>query len=268
MLVDGSQLRRQSRPLSTRLLRPDQGLRFRHTWSDRGHGAYRPSFSAGAHGERARRTYQNQSGQVQLRIARQRYAAPFGGRAVPAFPEAGSPARPLQRRRAGDRRDFAGHTPISFGSTAPAVPLVRDGKLRALAVSTKNRSQALPDIPTMAEAGYSDVQGESLVCGGRAGRHPKRDHRAAPPRHSKDHGPAGHERTARYAGLRAGCEYTGRVCSADEERNGAMDESHSGRRHQSAMRRWRSLWRDSRSLGNAARKVRCLGLRVCCLVRP
>jgi tripartite-type tricarboxylate transporter receptor subunit TctC len=56
---------------------------------------------------------------------------------------------------------LAGHTPISFGSTAPAVPLVRDGKLRALAVSTKNRSQALPDIPTMAEAGYPDVQGES-----------------------------------------------------------------------------------------------------------
>jgi len=55
----------------------------------------------------------------------------------------------------------AGHTPISFGSTAPAVPLVEDGKLRALAVSTKTRSQALPDVPTMTEAGYPDVAGES-----------------------------------------------------------------------------------------------------------
>ena len=55
----------------------------------------------------------------------------------------------------------AGHTPISFGSTAPAVPLVKDGKLRALAVSTKTRSQALPDVPTMTEAGYPDVAGES-----------------------------------------------------------------------------------------------------------
>jgi tripartite-type tricarboxylate transporter receptor subunit TctC len=55
----------------------------------------------------------------------------------------------------------AGHTPISFGSMAPAVPLVKDGKLRALAVSTKTRSQALPDIPTMAEAGYPDIEGES-----------------------------------------------------------------------------------------------------------
>src|SRR6266700_980220 len=55
----------------------------------------------------------------------------------------------------------AGHTPISFGSMAPAVPLVKDGKLRALAVSTKARSPALPDVPTMAEAGYPEVEGES-----------------------------------------------------------------------------------------------------------
>jgi tripartite-type tricarboxylate transporter receptor subunit TctC len=56
---------------------------------------------------------------------------------------------------------LAGHTPVSFGSMAPAVPLVKDGKLRALAVSTKTRSQALPDIPTMEEAGYRDIEGES-----------------------------------------------------------------------------------------------------------
>ena len=56
---------------------------------------------------------------------------------------------------------LAGHTPVSFGSMAPAVPLVKDGKLRALAVSTKTRSQALPDIPTMTEAGYPEIAGES-----------------------------------------------------------------------------------------------------------
>jgi tripartite-type tricarboxylate transporter receptor subunit TctC len=56
---------------------------------------------------------------------------------------------------------LAGHTPISFGSTAPAVPLVKEGKLLALAVSSKKRSPALPDVPTMTEAGYPDVTGES-----------------------------------------------------------------------------------------------------------
>src|SRR5262249_27549859 len=51
--------------------------------------------------------------------------------------------------------------PISFGSTAPAVPLVKDGKLRALAGSTQTRSQGLPDGPPMTEGGYPDVVGGS-----------------------------------------------------------------------------------------------------------
>jgi tripartite-type tricarboxylate transporter receptor subunit TctC len=58
----------------------------------------------------------------------------------------------------------AGHTPVSFGAVTPAVPLVKDGKLRALAVTSKKRSQALPDTPTMAEAGYPDVEGSSWAA--------------------------------------------------------------------------------------------------------
>jgi tripartite-type tricarboxylate transporter receptor subunit TctC len=53
----------------------------------------------------------------------------------------------------------AGHTPISFGAAAPAVSLIKDGKLRALAVTGKERSPTLPDIPTMAEAGFPEVEG-------------------------------------------------------------------------------------------------------------
>jgi tripartite-type tricarboxylate transporter receptor subunit TctC len=53
----------------------------------------------------------------------------------------------------------AGHTPVSFGAAAPAVPLIKDGKLRALAVTGKERSPTLPDIPTMAEAGFPEVEG-------------------------------------------------------------------------------------------------------------
>jgi tripartite-type tricarboxylate transporter receptor subunit TctC len=55
----------------------------------------------------------------------------------------------------------AGHTPISFGATAPAVPHINDGKLRALAVTNKSRSQALPQVPTMAEAGYPEIVGDT-----------------------------------------------------------------------------------------------------------
>jgi tripartite-type tricarboxylate transporter receptor subunit TctC len=54
-----------------------------------------------------------------------------------------------------------GHIPISFGSIAPAVALVKDGKLRALAVASKTRAQVLPDVPTIGEAGYPEIEGES-----------------------------------------------------------------------------------------------------------
>jgi tripartite-type tricarboxylate transporter receptor subunit TctC len=52
---------------------------------------------------------------------------------------------------------LAGHTPISFGALPPAVQHVKDGKLRAVAITSKTRSPALPDVPTMAEAGYPDI---------------------------------------------------------------------------------------------------------------
>jgi tripartite-type tricarboxylate transporter receptor subunit TctC len=39
----------------------------------------------------------------------------------------------------------------------PAVPMVKSGKVRAVAVTGSVRSPELPDIPSMAEAGYPDV---------------------------------------------------------------------------------------------------------------
>jgi tripartite-type tricarboxylate transporter receptor subunit TctC len=58
----------------------------------------------------------------------------------------------------------AGHTPISFGAMAPAVPLIKSGQLRALAVTGKERSPALPDVPTMAEAGFPEVVGATWTA--------------------------------------------------------------------------------------------------------
>ena len=48
----------------------------------------------------------------------------------------------------------AGHTQISSTSMPPAVPQVKAGKLRALAVTSAARSPALPDVPTVSEQGY------------------------------------------------------------------------------------------------------------------
>jgi tripartite-type tricarboxylate transporter receptor subunit TctC len=57
----------------------------------------------------------------------------------------------------------AGHTPIGMGAPAVVVPLVNDGKLRALAVTSNMRTETLPQVPTMAESGYPDIAGDSFV---------------------------------------------------------------------------------------------------------
>jgi len=48
---------------------------------------------------------------------------------------------------------IAGQVPLFFSGMPPAMPYVRSGKLRALAVTTTHRSPAAPDVPTMEEAG-------------------------------------------------------------------------------------------------------------------
>ncbi len=49
---------------------------------------------------------------------------------------------------------LAGRLTMSFANISNALSLVREGKLRTFAVSSRQRSAAAPDIPTMAESGY------------------------------------------------------------------------------------------------------------------
>ena len=49
---------------------------------------------------------------------------------------------------------LGGQLSFMFDSFSPALPQVRAGKLRALAVTTLKRSSALPQVPTMAESGF------------------------------------------------------------------------------------------------------------------
>jgi tripartite-type tricarboxylate transporter receptor subunit TctC len=59
---------------------------------------------------------------------------------------------------------MTGRVDFYFLPLAPALPNIKDGKLVALAVSTPKRSPALPDVPTVAEAGYPAA--EYLFWGG------------------------------------------------------------------------------------------------------
>jgi tripartite-type tricarboxylate transporter receptor subunit TctC len=52
---------------------------------------------------------------------------------------------------------LGGHIQMNFGTTATLLALIRQGKLRALAVTSEARNQDLPDVPTMAESGYAEI---------------------------------------------------------------------------------------------------------------
>src|SRR3954470_6152629 len=71
-------------------------------------------------------------------------SVPFGG-AAPAIQSA-----------------ISGHTPIAFSALPPTSPQVKAGTLRGLAVTSAKRSAALPDVPTLEEAGIKEQESETM----------------------------------------------------------------------------------------------------------
>jgi tripartite-type tricarboxylate transporter receptor subunit TctC len=49
---------------------------------------------------------------------------------------------------------MSGEVQITISDIVPALPLIRDGRLRVLATTSEHRPQIAPDIPTIAESGY------------------------------------------------------------------------------------------------------------------
>ena len=80
-----------------------------------------------------------------LAMERFRLAAGFEGQLVPfkGAPEALTEV-------------MTGRIDIYFCPITPALPLIRDGKVLALAVSSSQRASALPDVPTSIEAGVPE----------------------------------------------------------------------------------------------------------------
>jgi tripartite-type tricarboxylate transporter receptor subunit TctC len=52
---------------------------------------------------------------------------------------------------------MAGETQFTFDTIGTSLALIRDGKLRAIAVGARTRAAALPDVPTMVEAGFPQL---------------------------------------------------------------------------------------------------------------
>jgi tripartite-type tricarboxylate transporter receptor subunit TctC len=58
---------------------------------------------------------------------------------------------------------LGGHTPIACGAIGNAVNLIKEGKVRALAVTSKKRLPSLPDVPTLDEIGIKDQEAETMT---------------------------------------------------------------------------------------------------------
>jgi tripartite-type tricarboxylate transporter receptor subunit TctC len=64
---------------------------------------------------------------------------------------------------------LGGNIQVLFGDTTSVLPLVKQGKVRALAVSTTYRSEELPDVPSVAETipGFDTASWQMLVAPGK-----------------------------------------------------------------------------------------------------
>ena len=60
---------------------------------------------------------------------------------------------------------IAGHVPLLFSDTIPSLPMIREGKVRAIGVSTALRLPSAPDIPPIAEVGLPgfDASGWGMI---------------------------------------------------------------------------------------------------------
>jgi tripartite-type tricarboxylate transporter receptor subunit TctC len=65
----------------------------------------------------------------------------------------GHPAHPVQGQRPAITELLGGRVTMMFPGIGSAMPLVKDNKLKGLAVSTARRVAAAPEIPTVAESG-------------------------------------------------------------------------------------------------------------------
>jgi tripartite-type tricarboxylate transporter receptor subunit TctC len=59
---------------------------------------------------------------------------------------------------------IGGHTPIMFSALPSAAANIKDGKLRALAVTSAQRYPEFPDVPTLAEAGVPGQESQFIQC--------------------------------------------------------------------------------------------------------
>ena len=58
---------------------------------------------------------------------------------------------------------LAGFTPIACGAIGNSVPMIKEGRIRALAITSNKRLATLPDVATLDEFGFKNQQAETMT---------------------------------------------------------------------------------------------------------
>ena len=130
---------------------------------------------------------------------------------------------------------IGGHTPVAFIALPPAIPLIKEGKLRALAVTGTKRSPDLPDVPTTARPACL-VRSPTSARACRTGRHAEANRRTAAEEVAGMVGASRRQAEAEHAGLHAGRQHVRGLCGPDQVRSRNLERGRQGTRHHGAVR--------------------------------
>ena len=104
--------------------------------------------------------------QIHLRVGRRRQSGASRAGTARQHGRHQAHARSLQGHRTGDRRPARRHVSMTYSSLPPALGLVREGKVRPIAIASTKRSALLPDVPTASETlpGYESTQRYGIIA--------------------------------------------------------------------------------------------------------
>ena len=115
---------------------------------------------------------------------------------------------------------LGGVAQVMFANASDVMSYVRAGRLRALAVTSAQRSEVLPDLATVAEGGGSGIRCLDLAGGAGAGRDAAIDRRKPEPRDRSHHGQCGGEAEVPLLRHRRAGQHSGRAGTLPREGGG------------------------------------------------
>ena len=129
-----------------------------------------------------------------------------------------------------------GRVDVMFNNIGAVMPLIQGGKLRALGVTSLKRAAALPDVPTVSEAGVPGFDVSAWYAFFAPAKTPPADHPQVPRRHRQGAGRSGDPRRGWSSSASAWSARRRRsLARILKRRDGQVGRDHQGGRNQGRM---------------------------------